>query len=524
VPRTLDDRSRLAREETRFRALLLLVLGGGAVAAAALLVGEMRMRRAVLERRMVERCDRASREFQSFVRPIQEKLTLIQGWAQGGDLDLSDPDRLEARLGPLFDPLPQVAAVSLLAESGRELRLTRSESGWEAAYSGAGHLELLTSRWYRALAGSEVGTPSWTGLEARAGTPQGGVIAALRWRQAPGSQPSAVGLEISERAVQDLADRMPVGADGLLLVEDRDGDLLWLSPAARDRFSADSLAGLLRSGNPWSGLIAEALYSWHGSDVGQATRRLRWDGRTWWVRWVPLDLPRAGDLGLLVSQATLGEDMETLTSPFILTLLGVVGVGVLALARIAARYRRRFALAGRPRVVGSGCDLQELIAEGEGETLELKSTMRHNLKTDKPGKEIELAWLKALVAFMNSKGGTLLIGVDDSGAIRGLAADRFPNADRCLLHLNNLVHQHIGAEHARHLASELREVDGRQVLVVEATAAGAPVFLRHGEEEDFYVRAGPASRRLTPRQMLEYLGSRPPRAAPDHLGRPRLDG
>ena len=46
-----------------------------------------------------------------------------------------------------------------------------------------------------------------------------------------------------------------------------------------------------------------------------------------------------------------------------------------------------------------------------------------NLKSGKNGKEIELAWLKGVVGFMNTNGGILLIGVDDSGTILGIDAD-----------------------------------------------------------------------------------------------------
>ena len=53
--------------------------------------------------------------------------------------------------------------------------------------------------------------------------------------------------------------------------------------------------------------------------------------------------------------------------------------------------------------------IREIIAPGEGRTIEFKSTMRLNLHTQKPGKEIDLAWLKALVAFMNTDGGILLL-------------------------------------------------------------------------------------------------------------------
>jgi hypothetical protein len=88
--------------------------------------------------------------------------------------------------------------------------------------------------------------------------------------------------------------------------------------------------------------------------------------------------------------------------------------------------------------------LNSYINSGEGVGVKFKSTIRTNLKTGKHGKEIELAWLKAVVAFSNSNGGTLLLGVSDNGEVCGLETDGFENSDRCLLHVKNLINQHIG--------------------------------------------------------------------------------
>jgi hypothetical protein len=88
--------------------------------------------------------------------------------------------------------------------------------------------------------------------------------------------------------------------------------------------------------------------------------------------------------------------------------------------------------------------VKQMISLGESELLEFKSTIRTNLRAGKPGKEIELAWLKSVVAFCNTEGGTILIGVNDSGEILGLEADGFQNDDKCLLHIQNLIGEHVG--------------------------------------------------------------------------------
>ncbi|PNU19586.1 hypothetical protein C2E25_11645 [Geothermobacter hydrogeniphilus] len=131
--------------------------------------------------------------------------------------------------------------------------------------------------------------------------------------------------------------------------------------------------------------------------------------------------------------------------------------------------------------------------------------MRMNLKSGRAGKEIEIAWLKGVVGFLNTAGGILLIGVNDDGDIVGLEADGFQNEDKCRLHFKNLVAQHIGLEFSRCLHFDLVEHDGRQVAVVQVDRSSEPAFLRQGKEEDFYIRSGPASVKLTGRQILQYL-------------------
>ena len=55
--------------------------------------------------------------------------------------------------------------------------------------------------------------------------------------------------------------------------------------------------------------------------------------------------------------------------------------------------------------------------------MEFKSTLQWDVVQDGQNKGLREASLKTIAAFMNSEGGTLLIGVEDSGAIFGLERD-----------------------------------------------------------------------------------------------------
>jgi hypothetical protein len=68
-------------------------------------------------------------------------------------------------------------------------------------------------------------------------------------------------------------------------------------------------------------------------------------------------------------------------------------------------------------------EIVELIKQRESATLEFKSSARWNLKEDKPDKTMEEVILKTVAAFLNSEGGTLLIGVADDGKVVGLQHD-----------------------------------------------------------------------------------------------------
>ena len=88
-----------------------------------------------------------------------------------------------------------------------------------------------------------------------------------------------------------------------------------------------------------------------------------------------------------------------------------------------------------------------LVREGETKTIEFKETLSLDIKKQTKEKYIETSALKTIVAFLNTEGGTLLIGVSDDGSIPGISAEILKlhkNTDKLLLHLKNLLKDRIG--------------------------------------------------------------------------------
>jgi hypothetical protein len=152
--------------------------------------------------------------------------------------------------------------------------------------------------------------------------------------------------------------------------------------------------------------------------------------------------------------------------------------------------------------------VKQIIARGESDLVEFKSTIRTNLHIGKPGKEIELAWLKSVVAFCNTEGGTILIGVKDSGEILGLEADNFQNEDKCLLHVQNLISEHVGIEHLSYVRFHLLGMEDRKILVIQCIPLKRIMLLKSSGKEQFYVRSGPSSIELPMSKVLEYVNDR----------------
>ena len=150
-------------------------------------------------------------------------------------------------------------------------------------------------------------------------------------------------------------------------------------------------------------------------------------------------------------------------------------------------------------------EILSLIRKGEGKRIEFKQTFSKNIRTKQKDKEIEKSSLKNIVGFLNTEGGTLLIGVSDEGFVTGIENDFFITNDKYLLHFKNLINSKIGSEFYPLIDYDIFSVLDRKVLKVDCKASTEPCFY---EDNEFYVRTNPATDRLEGRRQMEYIKSR----------------
>ncbi len=154
-------------------------------------------------------------------------------------------------------------------------------------------------------------------------------------------------------------------------------------------------------------------------------------------------------------------------------------------------------------------EILNTIKKPESEVLEFKSTLRTNIFTNEIDKKIEHSALKTITAFLNSKGGSLFLGVTDDKKVLGIEEDKFPNTDKFLLHLTNLVKEKIGKNYLHLIDFGEIKIGDRTIVEVISKKSQKPVFLKvNPQQEEFYIRVGPSSQRIQGSDLVEYIVKR----------------
>lgn len=519
-----------------FRDLVLLVLVTVGLLAAVnwLLVGEVKRELAAM--RLAEATTLVRDEVRNLLGPVDRNLRIARdGIRAAGLTPASDPSSLRARLLPALRHIDQIAGVIYADSTGAEYFLRAEGEGWmerlrppgdaataswvgadqpgasEAAPGGgAKGYDPRERPWFRAAADAPLDAVSWSGPYVFRTLRVPGVTAATAWEGDGGL--AVLAMDVTLGRILKGIDTLPLGPGGRAFLMSASGGV-YVPGGGADHDPGDDGGRFFAAHEHLDGpLPFEAVAAWRetGRPAGELVR-FESEGRAWWGGFLPLsDAANAAWVGVALPVAeTLGvlrRRWETLLLPALVILALGVGLATAVMRRYSRQLRDLPRLAvdrDRPEQ-----DLQDLIAGGEGAHLEFKSTMRTNLHTGKPGKEIELAWLKAVTAFLNTEGGILLLGVSDDGTPLGLEPDGFENEDKCRLHFKNLLNQHLGPENARFVRLQLLPLAGKQVAAVECERADAPVFLRNKGSELFLIRNGPSNIELPISRALKYIRGR----------------
>jgi len=151
-------------------------------------------------------------------------------------------------------------------------------------------------------------------------------------------------------------------------------------------------------------------------------------------------------------------------------------------------------------------EVYSYIRKGESQILEFKETFSLDIDKQTKEKYLEVSALKTIVAFLNTIGGVLLIGVSDNEDVKGIDAEvekLYKGVyDKFLLHFKNNIKSKIGEQFYPFIDYSIVDMGGKNILKVVCCKSDCPCYY---ENKDFYVRTNPATDKLEGPKLVDYV-------------------
>jgi predicted HTH transcriptional regulator len=150
----------------------------------------------------------------------------------------------------------------------------------------------------------------------------------------------------------------------------------------------------------------------------------------------------------------------------------------------------------------------DLIKTGETETIELKESFQWDVNQKKRNDELRREVTKTVVAFLNSRGGTLLLGVKDTGAVVGLDEDlkmTQNSRDKFYHTLAHLLMDQVGAEQMSFVKMRFEEFGGKAIYVLDVDQSSTPAFAKTQTGKQFFIRVGSTTQPLDSEAAMRYV-------------------
>ena len=140
--------------------------------------------------------------------------------------------------------------------------------------------------------------------------------------------------------------------------------------------------------------------------------------------------------------------------------------------------------------------------------------MRYCLKQNSAQPYIEHSVLKTIAAFLNSEGGTLLVGVEDNGNILGIENDYSTfgkgknHQDEWVKHFDNVTGHAFGNAFMDNINLEFALIEEKEVAIIDIKVSAAPAFMKNKTENNrkqFYIRRNGSTVEIDLEETVAYI-------------------
>lgn len=127
---------------------------------------------------------------------------------------------------------------------------------------------------------------------------------------------------------------------------------------------------------------------------------------------------------------------------------------------------------------------ERIIEKGEGVTIEFKESLSKKLKQEV---------VKTICAFLNTRGGTILLGVNDKAEVIGLDVDSEKDLDNYKQSIIQILKHKVGINGSTNIHFNTEKLDNKILLRINCTPSNHPIILEDKDGQYFYIRSGPTS-------------------------------
>ncbi|ABS54809.1 putative transcriptional regulator [Methanoregula boonei 6A8] len=179
-------------------------------------------------------------------------------------------------------------------------------------------------------------------------------------------------------------------------------------------------------------------------------------------------------------------------------------------------FRRYLKERTETSVSDSTTPVETLIEFGESQLVEFKSSLLWSYEKNQISNSTEYEVVRTIAAFLNSSGGTLLIGVDKNKNIVGLDKDyaqlkqarRVQNRDGFEIRLNEVLNKFFGRGIRLDIDVIFERLSEKEICRVIVKPTIEPIFLvnsNNSNHSEFIVRSGNQSQLLMGKEITSYI-------------------
>ncbi|WP_135605536.1 RNA-binding domain-containing protein [Methanococcoides sp. NM1] len=156
-------------------------------------------------------------------------------------------------------------------------------------------------------------------------------------------------------------------------------------------------------------------------------------------------------------------------------------------------------------------EILSLTSSKESIKIEFKSSILWDYTQNKVNKDLKYSSLKTIVAFLNTKGGKLILGVNDNNEIIGIEKDiltlKRKNIDGYEQRISELIDLHIGSDLSYYVESSYHRIKGYLICILSIEKSPYPAYLEKDGKRLFFMRSGNTTRQLDGEQCNKYVAN-----------------